>query len=119
MRPHSPLVPALPETWAQVLDEVEATLRGAEAAAAQRGLAIDHFAPATASQLERTALWNQNLKHLEERMQGWPAVLQQAEKEAANADVVLKAPEEALRRWLSEVEVFGQRLAKWVAPEVS
>jgi septal ring factor EnvC (AmiA/AmiB activator) len=118
MREFTSVVPALPETWAQVLDEVEATLREAETAAALRGQAISHFAPSTAGELERVTLWQQSLERLEARIQGRPTILQQAEKEASNADMVLKAAEEALRRWLSEAEALGQRLAKWVKPGV-
>ena len=113
MRPLSPRLPPLPETWAQILDEVDATLRKAETEAAQRAQAISHFAPSTVADRERAASWQQSLERLEQRMQGWPTILQQAEKEALNADVALKAGEEALRRWLSEAEALGQRLAKW------
>ncbi len=119
MGAHSPLSPALPETWAQVLDDVDGTLRRAETAAAQRGQAIGHFAQSAAADPKRVPLWQQRLEQLEERMQGWPTILQQAEKETSNADVVLQAAEEALHSWLSEAELLEQRLAKWVKPEVS
>jgi hypothetical protein len=119
MGAHSPLSPALPETWAQVLDDVDRTLHRAETAAARRGQAIGHFAQSAADDPKRVHLWQQRLVQLEERMQGWPTILQQPQKETSNADVVLQAAEEALHRWLSEAELLGQRLAKWVTPEVS
>jgi hypothetical protein len=119
MGTRSPLSPALPETWAQVLDDVDGTLRRAETAAAQRGQAIGHFAQSAAADPKRVQLWQHRLEQLEERMQGWPTILEQAEKETSNADTVLQAAEESFHRWLSEAELLGQRLAQRVRPEVS
>ncbi|HLJ97534.1 MAG TPA: hypothetical protein VKU02_30520 [Gemmataceae bacterium] len=114
--PSSPAV--LPATWAQVLDQVEATLRVAENEAGQRGEAIRQFASAPASDPERAASWQQSLERVQERLQGWPAMLHQADQEAAEADGVLQAAEEALRDWLNAAEALGQRLAKGGKPEV-
>ncbi|SRR6266849_636138 len=118
MRPPLSQPPALPETWAHVLDDVAATLREAERAATQRSQAISHFAPSSVANRQRDTSWHQSLERLEKQLQGWPAVLRLAENEASLADDVLKAQEEALRHWLSEADALEQRLAKWVAPEV-
>lgn len=114
--PSSPAV--LPATWAQVLDQVEATLRVAESDAGQRGEAIRQFPSAPASDPERAASWQQRLERLQEQLQGWPAMLHQADQEAAEADGILQAAEEVLRDWLNAAEAWGQRLANGGSPEV-
>src|SRR5438552_14522310 len=53
MQTRAPYPSALPEAWAQVLDEVDATLRQAEIAAAQRGQAMSQFATSPAAEQER------------------------------------------------------------------
>jgi len=118
MQTRAPYPSALPEAWAQVLDEVDATLRQAEIAAAQRGQAMSQFAPSPAAEQERLRAWEQARERLARQLEGWPTLLRAAEKEAAEADIVLKAGEETLRRWLSAAEVVRQSLAKWVGPEV-
>jgi hypothetical protein len=113
-----PVSSVLPDSWAHVLDDVDATLREAERAAAQRAQAISHFAPFSAAD-QRQGTWPQHsLERLEKLREGWPAALQQADNETANADEVLKAQEEALHHWLGEAEVLERRLAKWVTLEV-
>ena len=105
-----PAQPPLPAAWTRVLDEVDETLRRTGEAAAQRERAIGND---SGSEAERRARWQQTLQQLHERLQGWPAALTQAENEAAEADAVLNAGEEALRRWLRDAEALQQRLAKW------
>src|SRR5262249_48524313 len=110
--------PDRPIAWAGVLDQVDETLRRTAAAAAEREQAISSLCPSSEALEEGMARWQQRLTSLERQMQGWPASLQQAEKESKEADEVLNAGEEALHRWLSAAQALERRLAKWVMPEV-
>jgi hypothetical protein len=105
--------PALPEAWAQVLDNVEQTLRRTEAAAAEQEQAIGSFSPSADADKEQ---WQESLQKLQQQMQAWPLVLQQAEQEAAEADAVLNAALEGFQQWLSEAEAQERRLAKQAEP---
>jgi hypothetical protein len=100
------------------LDKVDETLRRTAEAAAEREETILDLLDPSDDEVERAARWQESLDRLREQMPGWSAALGQAEKEATEADTILKEAEEALRGWLSQAEPLEQRLAKWVKPEV-
>ena len=112
MQPVSGSPQVLPVAWTDVLDDVEETLRKTEAAGAEREQALGHSAPAAPAEEQRRT--KEPFDLLPMQTQGWPAVLQAAEKETAEADAVLSAAEEVLHQWLSKAEALAQGLAQWV-----
>jgi len=92
---------------------VEETLRRTEAAAAEREQALNTASVASDAEKPGSGGLEQSLRRLDDQMSNWPAALQQAEKEAREADAALQEGEEALRRWLNRAETLERRLAKW------
>jgi hypothetical protein len=111
MPPRSVSPPALPEAWAEVLDQVEATLRRTETAAADREQASGSPSPVATHREEVPTRWERRLQELKEGLQGWPETLRQAEQATAEVDTLLRLAEEAVRQWLSHAEVLERTLA--------
>jgi hypothetical protein len=105
---------ALPVAWAEVLDNIDETLRRTEAAAAEREQTIAQIAPSADAESEHQM--EEQLHLLQLQMESWPTVLQEAERQTSEADAAIQAAEGALHQWLSKAKAQAQGLAKGVQP---
>jgi hypothetical protein len=106
-----------PRTGAPLqLDAIQQVLEETITAATEREQAL--AAPVDEAGAGRDGRWRRLLEQLEACLSAFQACADQAERGAAEADAVLAAGEEALRRWLCAADAIRQRLADGAAREV-
>jgi hypothetical protein len=110
--------PALPVSWASVLESVQQALAAAEAEAGKREEVAASLRLPSEGLSDREAAWKEWRNRLDERSHAWNKAMEQAEKEAGEGDQALQAGEEELRQWLRAAEAAARRLVNWVASGV-
>jgi hypothetical protein len=93
--------PVLPPAWTEVLDRVQEALTTAIAAAAERERATPAARPCPGFD------GHPRLERVNEILRGLQGVMEQAARQAAEADTVLGAAEDALREWLAGAAAAG------------
>jgi hypothetical protein len=106
-----------PQGWADVLDQVQAALTSAEAAAAEREARSPPVSSAAKS-VSQSASWQLCLERLKKRLDGLNACLLKAQEETAGLETVLTDGGAAIDKWLRECRPVAQRLAKGPAHAV-
>ena len=107
----------LPTAWAEVLDRVQHTLEQAAADAGRREAELEAVGTPSAAPETEPGRDDERLRSPAPGRE-WDRVLEQAERQAAEAAEDLAAGEEALRRWLAAVRMARQNLANGVGGEV-
>ena len=101
----------LPADWTEAVGKVQEVLTQAENEAGEREKSLANFAPAVESG-EKAVAWKHGLGQFQERLQLFQAKIQQAEEDAAEAELALSDGEKTLEHWLARANDITRRAAK-------
>jgi hypothetical protein len=102
---------ALPNDWTEVIAKVQEVLTQTESAAAEREQGLAGNTPAIPS-TPKAAAWKHGFEQFEEHLGLFEAGVQQAEDDAADAELALADGEKALAHWLARATEITRRVAK-------
>ena len=101
----------LPNDWTEVIEKVQEVLTQAQSEAAEREQALAGNMPGIPS-TEKAAAWKQGFEQFDERLRLFQARVQQADEDAADAELALTDGEKALEHWLARATEIARRVAK-------
>jgi hypothetical protein len=102
---------ALPKDWTEVIEKVQEVLTQTQSEAAAREQALLENVP-SAPGSEKAAAWKQGFEQFDERLRLFQTRVQQAEDDAADAELALADGEKALEHWLARANEIAQRVAR-------
>ena len=101
----------LPNDWTEVIEKVQEVLTQAQSEAAEREQALAGNMPGIPS-TEKAAAWKQGFEQFDERLRLFQARVQQADEDAADAELALADGEKALEHWLARATEITRRVAE-------
>jgi len=101
----------LPNDWTEVIEKVQEVLTQAQSEAAEREQALAGNMPGIPS-TEKAAAWKQGFEQFDERLRLFQARVQQADEDAADAELALADGEKALEHWLARATEIARRVEK-------
>jgi len=104
--------------WTEVVENVHAAIRTAEADAAARENALAQTAAGVQPKVEEQTAWQECFGRLAQRLERWQSEVQRAEQTVWAIDAHLQAGEDALKKWSAALEANQQKLTKYVADGV-
>jgi uncharacterized protein YaaN involved in tellurite resistance len=104
--------------WTDVLANVHAAIKTAEADAAARENVLAQTAAGVQPKLEEQTAWQECFGRLAQRLERWQREVQRAEQTVWEIDADLQAGEDALKKWSAALEANRQKLATHVADRV-
>jgi hypothetical protein len=103
--------PALPASWATILENVQKAITQAQAEAVQTAQALDAALATDASTLPDADAWQRGLEQLEEKFRQMKDCTARADQQAQEAEQALAQSEDALQQWLVLAEAIRRKLA--------
>lgn len=103
--------PALPPSWATILENVQKAIDHAQSDAATTAQALDAALATEARGLPDDRDWQSGMAQLEENFRLMKDCTARAEQQAQEAEQALAQSEEALRQWLGLAEAIRRKLA--------
>src|SRR5438094_2734 len=101
----------LPKDWTEVIEKVQEVLTQARSEAAEREQALAGNMPGIPS-TEKAAAWKQGFEQFDERLRLFQARVQQADEDAADAELALTDGEKVLEHWLARATEITRRVAE-------
>jgi hypothetical protein len=103
--------PALPASWATILENVQQAITQAQAEAVQTAQTLDAALATDAGGLPDDTAWRRSMEQLEEKFRQMKDCTARADQQAQEAEQALAQSEEALRQWLALAEAIRRKLA--------
>jgi hypothetical protein len=103
--------PALPASWATILENVQKAITQAQAEAVQTAQTLDAALATDPGALPNANAWQRGLEQLEEKFRQMKDCTARADQQAQEAERALAQSEEALRQWLALAEAIRRKLA--------
>src|SRR5438876_12416813 len=98
----------LPSVWTEAIDRIQKTIALALEDLEHREAALGNLSHQSTAPLRQA-----NLVESIGRSNEWRTTLDRVQQSAVEADTLLHAGEEALRKWLAARETMSRNLAKW------